>query len=253
VYETREQFLQRVEGKVLELGLPDFTSMGPDGEVVQEGILGEASDYYRPLSSEDTNLVSVITFDMGADTPGFVATTNVPSTYAAEVYASTESLYVTNPNWGWGEDARESTSILKFDLDANDGDVGLVAAGSVPGRLLNSFSMDEYEGYLRVATTEGFGENSQNKVVVLQQNGNELKTVGQTEVLAPGEQIYSVRFMGDRAYVVTFLRVDPLFVLEFPDPTTPVVSGELKITGFSFQLPPSHRRELPDRPGQRCQ
>ena len=127
----------------------------------------------------------------------------------------------------------------------------IVASGTVGGRLLNQFSADEFEGRLRVATTEirsatidtswGWRRVQQqrfNNVVVMEQQGNRLTLIGEVTNLAPTETIRSVRFMGDRAYVVTFRIVDPLFALDMSNPTNPTVEGALKIPGFSNYLHP---------------
>jgi uncharacterized secreted protein with C-terminal beta-propeller domain len=118
--------------------------------------------------------------------------------------------------------------------------ITFVAKGEVPGYLLNQFSMDEYKGYFRITTTtqnnwRTFSEQepSKNNVYVLDMN---LDIVGSLEDLAPGEQIYSTRFMGDRCYMVTFRNIDPLFVIDLSDPTAPTVLGELKVTGYSGYL-----------------
>ncbi len=113
-----------------------------------------------------------------------------------------------------------------------------VADGSVPGWVVNQFSMDENEGYFRIATTTGHAwgvATSKNNVYVLD---DEMKIVGTLEDLAPGEQIYSARFMGDRLYLVTFKKVDPLFVIDLSEPTAPKVLGKLKIPGYSDYLHP---------------
>ena len=97
--------------------------------------------------------------------------------------------------------------------------------------------MDESGDYFRIATTEGFtwDDSSLNNLYVLD---GDLTVVGSVEGLAPGEEIYSVRFIGDRAYMVTFKTVDPLFVIDVEDPRDPEVLGELKIPGFSDYLHP---------------
>jgi len=101
--------------------------------------------------------------------------------------------------------------------------------------------MDEYQGYFRVATTthnisRSWEEaTSQNHLYILDMN---LDVVAGLEGLAPGEQIYSARFMGDRCYLVTFKKVDPLFVIDLKDPYNPRVLGQLKITGYSDYLHP---------------
>jgi hypothetical protein len=115
-----------------------------------------------------------------------------------------------------------------------------LASGEVPGNVLNQFSMDLWDGSLRVATTtENWNTGgSESQVTVLQQRGDRLETVGAVGGLGKGERIYSVRFVGDRGYVVTFRQVDPLYTLDLTDPANPTVQGELKITGYSAYLHP---------------
>ncbi len=130
------------------------------------------------------------------------------------------------------------TVIYRFAL--NNGKLDYTGKGSVPGSILNQFSMDEDKGYFRIATTRGnlFGEGediSKNNMYVLDPDMN---TCGSIEDIAPGERIYSVRFMGDRAYMVTFKKVDPLFVIDLKDPKNPAILGALKIPGYSDYLHP---------------
>ncbi len=132
----------------------------------------------------------------------------------------------------------QHTKIYKFAL--NGGNIEYVCKGSVPGRILNQFSMDEYDKYFRIATTTGeIWRNdeftSKNNIYVLDEK---LKEVGKIEGIAPGEKIYSVRFMGERGYVVTFKTIDPLFVISFKNPEKPEILGALKIPGYSDYLHP---------------
>jgi len=126
----------------------------------------------------------------------------------------------------------------------SDGDITYEAQGAVPGSLNNQFSLDEYDGYLRVASTtqgwvvRGFLSSSfeeQNGIYVLDMN---LDIVGSIVGLASGESIYASRFIGDKCYLVTFEQVDPFFVIDLTNPTNPTVLGELKIPGFSTYLHP---------------
>ncbi len=132
----------------------------------------------------------------------------------------------------------QNTAIHKFAL--MDGYIAYKGKGNVPGKILNQFSMDEHKGYFRIATTTGnfFGQDdnqSKNNVYILD---DELKTVGKIEDIAPGEKIYSARFMGNRGYLVTFKKVDPLFVFDLEDPEHPEILGKLKIPGYSDYLHP---------------
>lgn len=135
------------------------------------------------------------------------------------------------------ETDRTSTAIQKFSID--QGRIGYVAEGTVKGNLLNQFSMDEYNGNLRVATTSDVstpGNSFQyNNVIVLDPG---MKEVGSLTHLAMNEKIYSARFIGNRLYLVTFKRMDPFFVIDLSDPASISVLGKLKIPGYSDYLHP---------------
>jgi len=130
----------------------------------------------------------------------------------------------------------EKTIVHKINIDEQD--IEYIGFGEAPGRVLNQFSMDEYDGYFRIATTTGnFGRSgdSLNHIYILD---SDLEIVGSVEDLAKGEQIYSARFMGNRVYLVTFRNIDPLFVIDLENPKKPEVLGYLKITGYSNYLHP---------------
>jgi len=144
------------------------------------------------------------------------------------IYMSENAVYLTSTE-------ESETVIQKFSIHKED--VSFERVGKVEGHTLNQFSMDEYDGYVRIATTNTSG----NYVYVLNEK---LKQVGSVENLAPGEQIKSVRFMGDKGYVVTFEQVDPLFTLDLHNPKKPTVKGELKIPGYSSYLHPYDKNHL---------
>ena len=133
----------------------------------------------------------------------------------------------------------EKTAISRVELDG----FSLAAKGEVPGHVLNQFSMDESGGYFRIATTipQAWGYNGQavsqsaSNVYVLDMG---LNRIGGVEGIAPGESIYSVRFMGSRAYMVTFKKIDPFFVIDLSDPAAPRILGKLKLPGYSSYLHP---------------
>lgn len=154
---------------------------------------------------------------------------------AENVYASRSNLYVASTDWsgGYWRDSWD-TAVYRFALGINS--IKFEAKGKVPGTVLNQFSMDENKSYFRVATTtDDFSGDVSNNLYVLDQDMN---LVGDLENIAPGESIFSVRFMGDKAYMVTFKRVDPLFVIGLEDPANPKILGKLKIPGFSNYLHP---------------
>lgn len=135
------------------------------------------------------------------------------------------------------------TTIYKFAIDGTS--VELLATTTVDGTVLNQFSMDEHNGYFRIATTEGtaWGKEGESKNHLFVLN-HELKVVGEVRDLAKGERIYSARYMGDKAYIVTFKETDPLFVIDLENPEQPKVLGELKIPGFSNYLHPIGENHL---------
>lgn len=177
----------------------------------------------------------------------------------SQLYMSPKAIYVTAPKYDFVSPAAtgakrmvtdmmimpatSNTQIYKFDVNGTA--IKLAAQAEVKGTPLNQFSMDEYEGHFRIATTEGFawGRNadSKNHLFIL---NSELKQVGALTDLARGERIFSARFMGDKAYLVTFKEVDPLFVIDVANPAQPKVLGELKIPGFSNYLHPLDDKHL---------
>jgi uncharacterized secreted protein with C-terminal beta-propeller domain len=126
----------------------------------------------------------------------------------------------------------QRTGIIKVDFDS--GDLSISAANEVPGSLLNQFSLDEFNNHLRVATTVG-SWNTSNDVYVLDSS---LGVVGSVLDLGVSERIYSVRFIGELGYVVTYRQVDPFYVLDLSNPSNPELKGELKIPGYSSYLHP---------------
>jgi uncharacterized secreted protein with C-terminal beta-propeller domain len=237
-YETREQYWERVGDQVLDLALPNYAFRDAAGRSIRSGLLSAAEATYRPLGGQDDQLVSITAFDVGADQPSVVASSSAPLGWANTVYVSLGNLYLVSTTWS---DADESSSLFKFALRAEDGQIPLVATGQVPGRVLNSFSLDELGDDLRIVTQQGWRAGARNSLYVLQQTGDKLVLRGQLEDLAPGEELYSVRFLGERAFVVTFGPdggnwIDPLFTIDLSDPTAPRIEGELEIPGFSNYL-----------------
>ncbi len=163
------------------------------------------------------------------------------------VYASATTLYVTTQR---APDPTGSTvpvnpqpprtALHAFAL-ADPSGARYLASGNVDGTVLNQYSLSEYQGRLRIATTTaagGFGSSLESGVHVFERRGDALVEVGSIRGLGQQEQIQAVRFLGDRAYVVTFRRTDPLFVLDLSRPTAPRLIGQLKIPGYSTYLDP---------------
>ncbi len=162
------------------------------------------------------------------------------------VYASLQNLYVASPDWvyHWNSangSSEEKTNVYRFAY--TPAGTEFKAQGSVPGHILNQFSMDENGDTFRIATTispmwtggTDAATKSTNNLYVL---NKDLANLGSVTGIAPGESIYSVRFMGNRAYMVTFKEVDPLFVIDLTDARNPKILGKLKIPGYSNYLHP---------------
>jgi inhibitor of cysteine peptidase len=201
---------------------------------------------YREVDVVDperfTSFLSIVSFSL--DGLGGDLNKKVIAGYSDNVYASVENLYVASAEWryytGWrdiGGGDESKTTVYKFAFKGPS--TKYITSAQVPGTILNQFSMDESNGYFRIATTRGHvsreGSSSTNNVYILNPG---MKMAGRLEGLAQGESIYSVRFIGARAYLVTFKKVDPLFVLDLADPNNPRVLGELKIPGYSDYLHP---------------
>ena len=166
---------------------------------------------------------------------------------ASTMYVSQSNIYVAYPNWVNGS---EVTSIYRVKIDGLQ--LTLEAQGGVSGYTINQYAMDEYNGNLRIATNTqnidvskpfmGTAQSTQiNNVYVLNQN---MSIVGKLEGLAQGENLRSVRFMGDKCYLVTFIQTDPLFVIDLSQPSNPKVLGELNIPGYSDYLHPYDENHL---------
>jgi uncharacterized secreted protein with C-terminal beta-propeller domain len=163
------------------------------------------------------------------------------------MYMSENNIYLVYTNYEYYTSQRvgllesysyeETTSIHK--IQVKSGDINYIGEGIVPGHVLNQFSMDEHNNFFRIATTIGYSwdENnpSSNNIFILDEN---LESVSELVGIAKGEQIYSSRFMGDKAYLVTFKNTDPFFTIDLSDPYNPEVLGYLKIPGYSNYLHP---------------
>jgi len=208
-----------------EVSLPRICS----GDYIQEISAHEIC--YSNVSDDFYGFTTIVAVNMQND---YEEPTHKTFLFGAThcMYVSLNNIYVTFPDG-------ENTLIYRFHIEG--GEIECVADGEVLGHILNQFSMDEHEEYFRIATTTGHvakslsGATSQNHIYVLDMS---LDIVGRLEDLAPGEEIYSARFMGERCYLVTFKKIDPLFVIDLENPTNPTVLGQLKITGYSDYLHP---------------
>jgi len=186
--------------------------------------IGFESIQYFPERSYP-NYLLIAAFDLNDIGDGTVVDAFIGA--GNNVYMSQDNLYVAVSRHN------NNTAIYKFGVDGVD--VDYVAKGEVPGNILNQFSMDEYKENFRIATTNWNNSRTTNNVYILD---SAMKLTGKVEDIAPGERIYSARFMGEKGYLVTFEMVDPLFVLDLSNPQKPEILGALKIPGFSNYLHP---------------
>ena len=163
---------------------------------------------------------------------------------SSEIYCNDENLFITGTvmKGGYGdhwtyEDVQ--TSILKVSI--KDGNVKYKKTAVVDGTINNQFSMDESGGYFKVAVTDTVDGQDTNNLYIMDKD---MKEVGWVKNFARGEHIEAVRYIKDKAYVITYEQTDPLFIIDLADPTDPVIEGHVKITGFSTLLVPSDKDHL---------
>ena len=240
-----------ITNSTIDNWVPYFVLTNASGDVIDEGAMVDCDRARHPKEFGGLDMLTVMSIDLGrglrvADATGVLAT-------GQTVYASTDNLYVATQRWvDWRifEANAESadfegvtTQIHQFDI-SDPGQTEYVASGSVTGFLLNQFAMSEHDGRLRVASTtepewRRWGDFEQESVItILEPDNGELVAVGMVGGLGKGERIYSVRFIQDVAYVVTFRQTDPLYTVDLSDPSDPEVLGELKILGYSAYLHP---------------
>jgi hypothetical protein len=200
----------------------------------------------RPPVFSGLGMLSIVTLNL--DKGLWQEDSDGVMTDAQTVYGSTKHLYVATQRWidpsTPATDLPSGTTTLISRFDVTDPDrTTYEGSGSVPGYLLNQYSLSENGGDLRVATTTqpvwwngAQQEPSRSMVTVLR--GANLNRIGQVDGLGHGQRIYSVRFVGDVGYVVTFRQVDPLYVIDLSEPAAPRVKGELELLGYSAYLHP---------------
>ncbi|WP_437967499.1 beta-propeller domain-containing protein [Sorangium sp. So ce260] len=238
--------LDLIDAAPLDVHLPRVEeTVYRDGEALPTSAdpFAGCEGFYLSSTGDGQSFLSIVSTELGGDALGQTTIVGKPGA----VYATSGSLYVASRHayestYGWFyEDAAatpEATTIHKFALGDSALPSVYLGSGVVKGRVLNQFAMSEFKGYLRVATTTGHlpDPDTYNTVASLKQEGGELVVKGMVDNLAPGEDIRSARFYGHVGFMVTFKKTDPLFTLDFSDPESPRVRGELKIPGFSTYM-----------------
>jgi uncharacterized secreted protein with C-terminal beta-propeller domain len=184
--------------------------------------------FHSDISDRAFSYTTILALDTNQNNPAPTVETYLLGT-SSTIYVSLTNIFLTQPTW----DATQETAIHRVSISQTD--IKYEATGMVPGHVLNQFSMDENGGYFRVVTSNYDFGGSQTNLYVLNLAMNR---VGKLEGLSPGETFYAARFMGDRAYLVTFKRLDPLFVVDLQNPSKPSLLGQLNVTGVSDYLQP---------------
>ena len=240
LYLVTNSFIQRATG-ISDGNYNFFLPKYKDSATGKEKDLDLTSLYYMPevISHSVTTITGIKLNDLKAEA---VNTSYLGN--SENIYMSTDNLYITtssyNYNYSRAFASNSQTNIYKFALD--NGKITFSARGKVDGTPLNQFSMDEYDNHFRIATTTWINNGGRsNNMFVLDKNMNK---TGQLTNIAPNETIQSVRFLGDKAHMVTFELVDPLFVIDLKNPAKPTILGELKIPGYSTYLHPYDENHL---------
>jgi uncharacterized secreted protein with C-terminal beta-propeller domain len=227
------------------LSLPHAYSVDAEGNSVDLGVVAGATDIVRPHTEGAQSVLTLVSVDSTGST-GAAFADSVGAMVASgnnTVYMTQGALYVGTQEYQYTDTgSSDNTRIDRFVIAGTQ--VAWQASGVVSGTLLNQFAMEEHDGYLNVATHTNASElingtwstRNDNGVYVLDTAGDTLDVVGSLTGLAPGEHLYAARFVGDTAYLVTFLQTDPLFAIDLSDSTAPTLLGELIIPGFSNYL-----------------
>lgn len=215
----------------------------------KESLVQPCSSFSKVNAPTRLGTVSVVTLNLA--TPNAIDRTTILAE-AGEIYSSASNLYVATRHWWWwpAPGQKDETYVHKFDI-TNPSAAIYRASGGVEGSINDQFSLDEWKGNLRVATTLSSRVPDQqnpsnwwgtivtsNRVTVMGEVDGSLEVLGQSDDLAKGERIMSSRFINEKAFVVTFRQVDPLFTFDLSDPTQVKKIGELKVPGFSTYLHP---------------
>jgi hypothetical protein len=255
IYETSEAYAARVREQLVEAMTPQVYQVDAAGNPLDVSTLVEATAIDIPEPGNVRQLTTVTTVDGTAARPQPI-TTGLFTKGDIQVFATADEVYVFDSHFEesepspalfdvmWWQPPTPVTTVTKVGLGISQLDspvIDLVSQGTFTGRVLNQFAADEQGGFLRIVVETAEAGSG---VVVLEQQGESLVVVGSLSGLAPNENLYSVRFVGDRAYFVTFRRVDPLFVVDLSIPTAPALLGELKVPGYSDHIQPLDENHL---------
>ena len=255
-YETIQANDEVLEAIALEDLVPKiYQRVG--GEIIEHDMRSESCENFaQPMDGFSRGFTNILSLDLFSPTFDFESD-HLLSNHPL-VYASKDALVLTENSWDWwwfwGQDeVDEMTNIHTFDISV-PGVTTYTGSGRIDGQILNQFCISEHEGVLRIATTVGQWnrwwmedpEPMSSSIVTLVRGVNPetdqqvLLEYGRLDGIAEDERIWSARFVEDRAYLVTFEQIDPLWTIDLSDPATPTILGELEVPGVSTYIHPLH-------------
>ena len=228
-----------------------------DGQIIEHDMRSQGCENFaKPMDGFSRGFTNILSLDLFS--PTFEYESDHLLSNHPMVYASQDALVLTENAWDWWwfwgqDDVDDMTNIHTFDISV-PGVTTYTGSGRIDGQILNQFSISEHEGVLRVATTVGQWnrwwmedpEPMSSSVITLIRGVNPetdqqvLLEYGRLDGIAEGERIWSARFVEDRAYIVTFEQIDPLWTIDLFDPSAPTILGELEIPGVSTYIHPLH-------------
>jgi len=265
--ETINNNLLVIDSLTMDDFAPHIYEMTSAGFISHSSTSNDCSEFAASTDSVARGFTSIMTIEMLSEDIQ-VEVDHIASSWA-HVYASQDVLILAEPanDWWWfwrNTEFEDATNIHAFDI-SQAGSTTYVASGRVAGTVQDQFSLSESNGVIRVATTEDMWgrwwmdtdnwTGPTNNVFTLEafecmipegceDDFAELQQIGHIGDIAEGERIWSARFMGDRAYLVTFENMDPLWVIDLSDPTNPTILGELEIPGVSTYIHPVDENTL---------
>jgi hypothetical protein len=229
--------------------LPSRTVVDGDGHILSPAApLVDCADVRYPAQDSGTDMLAVVTVDLGRDDAFAAAGSTAVVATGDLVYASPQRLYIATTQGGWGpsrgfapSDSGGATAIHEFDI-SEPGSTHYLSSGRVEGYVPGRWALSEYAGYLRVVTTTQepwrSGGGTESSVVVLRPRHGRLVEVGRVGGIGNGETVRAVRWFDELAAVVTFRQTDPLYLVDMGEPARPLVRGRLKVPGYSAYLHP---------------
>lgn len=203
-----------------------------------------SENYYDVVKPSETqsvtynNYTQVIAFDLNGSFSNRSEAGAFTAGWNSAIYTDGEVSVISSMGWEFSGDEGWRTTTYLSAFFNNSTSVKPISTGFFEGSLLNQFSMDFYDNLLRIGITHFNGEDLTNSLKVLDITNDLMLEVSSLDGLGNGEEIKSMRFCGEKVFMVTFMQTDPLYTIDLSDPTDPEVAGELKINGFSAYLHP---------------